>query len=48
MELTIFQQILDQLGKPGKILIALPATLTADNVASALGLSLFLKKLNTY
>jgi len=46
MELTVFQQILEQFTKANKILIALPSDLTADNTASALALSLFLKKMN--
>jgi len=46
MELTIFQQILDQLAKASRVLIALPAVLTPDNAASALALGLFLKKMN--
>ncbi len=46
MELNLFQQIFDQLTKANKVLIALPSTLTTDNTASALGLLLFLRKLN--
>ncbi len=46
MDLSIFEQIFDQIGKANKILIALPKTLTADNTASALGLFLFLQKMN--
>ena len=45
MEQTIFQQIFEQLVKANKILIALPADLTPDNTASALGLFLFLQKM---
>lgn len=45
MELSIQEQIFDQLRKANKILIALPETLTADSVASGLALKLFLQKL---
>ncbi len=46
MDLSIFEQIFDQLVKANKILIALPKVLTADNTASALALFLFLQKMN--
>lgn len=46
MELTIFEQIFEQVNKANKVLVALPQTLTADSVASGLALALFLKRLN--
>jgi nanoRNase/pAp phosphatase (c-di-AMP/oligoRNAs hydrolase) len=46
MELTTEQQIFDQLQKANRVLIALPESLTADSLASALALKLFLAKLD--
>jgi nanoRNase/pAp phosphatase (c-di-AMP/oligoRNAs hydrolase) len=46
MELSVQEQIFEQLRKANKILIALPEVLTADSLASGLGLKLFLQKLN--
>ncbi len=46
MELSIQQQIFDQLRHATRILIALPEQATADSVASALALRLFLLKLD--
>ena len=45
MEKSLEQQIFEQIKKAGKILIALPQTLTADSLASGLALKLFLEKL---
>ncbi|HYV33484.1 MAG TPA: DHH family phosphoesterase, partial [Candidatus Limnocylindria bacterium] len=45
MELTVEQQIFDQVKKSHKILIVLPQSLTADSVASGLALKLFLTKM---
>jgi nanoRNase/pAp phosphatase (c-di-AMP/oligoRNAs hydrolase) len=45
MELSIQEQIFDQVRKANKILIALPEALTADSLASGLALKLFLQKL---
>jgi nanoRNase/pAp phosphatase (c-di-AMP/oligoRNAs hydrolase) len=45
MELSIDQQIFEQIRKSNKILIALPQNLLADSLACALGLKLFLAKL---
>ena len=44
MELTITEQIFEQIKKSGKILIALPEVLSADSVASGLALRRFLSK----
>jgi phosphoesterase RecJ-like protein len=46
METEEHQQIIEQLKKAGKILIALPEQLTADSLASGLALFLFLTKLS--
>src|SRR5437762_3175067 len=45
MELSIEQQIFDQIRKSYKILIVLPENLTADSLASGLAFRLFLNKL---
>jgi nanoRNase/pAp phosphatase (c-di-AMP/oligoRNAs hydrolase) len=45
MEISIDQQIFEQIRKSNKILIVLPQNLQADALASALGLRLFLSKL---
>lgn len=45
MELSVQEQIFDQLRKANKILIALPESPTADSIASGLALKLFLTKL---
>lgn len=44
MELSITEQIFEQIKKAGKILIALPEVLSADSVASGLALRRFLVK----
>lgn len=46
MELSIQQQIFDQLRHANKILVVLPEQLTADSLASGLALRLFLTKLD--
>lgn len=45
MELDIYQQIFDQIKRAGKILIALPETLSPDAVASGAAIFHFLRKL---
>lgn len=45
MEITIEQQIFEQVRKSNKILIILPQNVMADGLSSALGLRLFLNKL---
>ena len=45
MELTIEQQIFEQIRKSNKILIVLPESLTADSLATGLALRLFLSRL---
>lgn len=45
MELSVYQQILEQIRTANNVLIALPAAAGADTVAGALGLRLFLQKL---
>jgi len=45
MELSIFQQIFEQIKKAGKILVVLPENLNADSLASGLALRHFLLKL---
>jgi nanoRNase/pAp phosphatase (c-di-AMP/oligoRNAs hydrolase) len=45
MELGVQQQIFEQVGQARKILIALPESLNADNLGSALALRKFLSKL---
>lgn len=45
MELSITQQIFEQINKSHKILIALPERLNADNISGALGLGRFLERL---
>jgi len=44
MELTIFEQIFDQVKKAGKVLVVLPQVLTADSLSSGLALRRFLLK----
>jgi len=46
MELSTEKQIIDQLTRANKVLVALPQVLTADSVASGLALTQFLKKLD--